>query len=124
MFSRNKLYFLILTLLGVALRGYFLHWHFLFEGDSLVYGDLAKNWLLLGIYGVTDSGQVIPVDIRMPGYPAFLAALFRLFGTEHYAAVVRAQLGIDLATCFLIAGGARRLWSESAGKIAFALAAL
>jgi 4-amino-4-deoxy-L-arabinose transferase-like glycosyltransferase len=124
LFSRNKLYFLVFTLLGFALRGYFLHWHFLFQGDSLVYGDLAKNWLSLGIYGVTDSGQVIPVDIRMPGYPAFLAAIFRLFGTEHYGAVVRAQLGIDLATCFLIAAGARRLWSECAGKIAFALAAL
>ena len=124
MFSRNKLYFFILTLLGLALRGYFLHWHFLFEGDSLVYGDLAKNWLLHGIYGLTDSGQVVPVDIRMPGYPAFLAASFRLFGLEHYGAVVRAQLGIDLLTCFLIAAGARRLWSESAGKIAFALAAL
>jgi 4-amino-4-deoxy-L-arabinose transferase-like glycosyltransferase len=124
LFSRNKLYFLLLTLLGLALRGYLLHWHFLFEGDSLVYGDLAKNWVLHGVYGITDSGQVVPVDIRMPGYPAFLAAIFRLFGVEHYGAVVRAQLGIDLATCFLIAAGARRLWSEGAGKIAFALAAL
>ena len=124
MFSRNKVYFLVLTLLGFALRGYFLHWHFLFEGDSLVYGDLAKNWLLHGVYGITDNGQVMPVDIRMPGYPAFLAAIFRLFGIEHYGAVVRTQLGIDLATCFLIAAGARRLWSESAGKIAFALAVL
>ena len=124
MFARNKLYFLVLTLLGLALRGYFLHWHFLFEGDSLVYGDLAKNWLLHGVYGLTDNGQVVPVDIRMPGYPAFLVALFRLFGLEHYGAVVRAHLGIDLVTCFLIAAGTRRLWSESAGKIAFALATL
>ena len=124
MFSRNKLYFLTFTLLGLALRGYFLHWHFLFEGDSLIYGDLAKNWLLHGVYGITDSGQVVPVDIRMPGYPAFLAAIFRLFGPEHYAAVVRLQAGIDLLTCFLVAAGARRLWSEGAGKIAFALSAL
>ncbi|PYY21917.1 MAG: hypothetical protein DMG62_16065 [Acidobacteria bacterium] len=124
MFSRNKRYFLVLILLGLALRGYFLHWHFLFQGDSLVYGDLAKNWLLHGVYGVTDSGQVVPVDIRMPGYPAFLAAIFRLFGVEHYGAVVRVQVGIDLFTCFLIAAGARRLWSERAGKVAFALAAL
>ena len=124
MFSRNKRYFLVLILLGLALRGYFLHWHFLFQGDSLVYGDLAKNWLLHCVYGVTDSGQVVPVDIRMPGYPAFLAAIFRLFGVEHYGAVARVQVGIDLFTCFLIAAGARRLWSERAGKVAFALAAL
>ena len=71
MFSRNKLYFLVFTLLGFALRGYFLHWHFLFQGDSLVYGDLAKNWLSLGIYGVTDSGQVIP----QPGPASLFGAL-------------------------------------------------
>jgi len=124
LFSRNKLYFFALALLGLVLRGYFLHWHFLFEGDSLVYGDLGKNWLLHGVYGVTDSGQVVPVDIRMPGYPAFLAVIFRLFGIEHYGAVVRLQVGIDLLTCFLIAAGACKLWSEGAGKIAFALAAL
>ena len=124
MFSRNKLYFLVVILLGLTLRGYFLHWHFLFQGDSLVYGDLAKNWLQHGVYGVADGGQVVPVDIRMPGYPAFLAAIFRIFGVEHYGAVVRVQVGIDLLTCFLIAAGASRLWSEGAGKIAFALAAL
>ncbi|HEX4664874.1 MAG TPA: glycosyltransferase family 39 protein, partial [Terriglobales bacterium] len=121
---RNKLFFLAFTVLGFLLRGYFLHWHFLFQGDSLVYGDLAKNWLLHGIYGIADSGQIVAVDIRMPGYPAFLGACFRLFGIEHYAAVVRAQVVIDLITCFVIAAGARRLWSDSAAKVAFVLAAL
>src|SRR5437868_4101108 len=121
---RNRLFFLVFTALGFLLRGYFLHWHFLFQGDSLVYGDLAKNWLLHGVYGLADSGQIVPVDIRMPGYPAFLAVCFRLFGFEHYGAIVRVQLVVDLITCFLIAAGARRLWSDSAAKIAFVLAAL
>ena len=121
---RHRWFFLSFSLLGVLLRWHFLHWHFLFQGDSLIYGDLAKNWIVTGIYGVTDSGQVLPVDIRMPGYPAFLAACFRLFGIEHYGAVVRVQLVIDLITCFAIAAGARRLWSDNAAKIAFLLAAL
>jgi len=121
---RNKSFFLTFFLLGLLLRWYFLHWHFLFEGDSLIYGDLAKNWILSGIYGLADSGQVTPVDIRMPGYPAFLAACFGLFGIEHYGAVVRVQVVIDLITCFVIAAAARRLWSDSAAKIAFVLAAL
>lgn len=121
---RNKLFFLIFTILGFLVRAYFLHWHFLFEGDSLVYGDLARNWLLHGIYGISDSGRITAVDIRMPGYPAFLALSFRLFGIEHYGAVVRVQAVIDLVTCFLIAAGARRLHSEAAGKIAFVVAAL
>lgn len=121
---RNKLFFICFTVLGFLLRGYFLHWHFLFQGDSLVYGDLAKNWLIHSVYGISDRGQIFPVDIRMPGYPAFLAACFRLFGIEHYGAVVRVQVVIDLVTCFLIAAGARRLWSNGAAKIAFVLAAL
>src|SRR5215472_14574779 len=121
---RNKLFFLLFTALGFLLRWYFLHWHFLFEGDSLVYGELAKNWIQHGVYGLIDNGQLIPVDIRMPGYPAFLAACFRLFGLEHYGAVLRVQLFVDLSTCFLIAAGARRLWSEGAAKTAFVLAAL
>src|SRR3954467_12029630 len=121
---RNKLFFLALTGLGFLLRAYFLHWHFLFEGDSLVYGDLAKNWLLHGVYGLTDSGQIVAVDIRMPGYPAFLAACFQLFGVEHYGAVVRPQVVIDIISCFVIAAGARRLWSDSAAKAAFVLTTL
>ncbi|MBV9073614.1 MAG: glycosyltransferase family 39 protein [Acidobacteria bacterium] len=121
---RNKVFFLLFTALGLLLRAYFLHWHFLFEGDSLVYGDIAKNWLLHGTYGITDNGIVTPVDIRMPGYPAFLAIGFRLFGIEHYGAIVRLQLIIDLITCFLIAAGARRLGSDRTAKVAFVLAAL
>ena len=121
---RNKTFFLILTALGLLLRGYFLHWHYLFEGDSLIYGELAKNSLLNGTYALTGTDGLMPVDIRMPGYPAFLAACFRVFGIEHYAAVVRLQVVIDLATCFLIAAGARRLGSDKAAKIAFALATL
>ena len=121
---RNKLFFLTFTVLGFLLRGYFLHWHFLFEGDSLVYGDIAKNWLFHGTYGLTDNGRILPVDIRMPGYPAFLTACFRLFGIEYYGAVARVQVVVDLLTCFVIGAGARRFWSDGAGKIAFALAAM
>ena len=121
---RNKLFFICFTVLGFLLRGYFLRWHFLFQGDSLVYGDLAKNWLIHGVYGISDNCQIVPVDIRMPGYPAFLAVCFRLLGVEHYGAVVRVQLVIDLVTCFLVAAGARRLWSAGAAKLAFMLAAL
>lgn len=120
----NKLFFFAFGLVGLLLHAYFLHWHFLFEGDSLIYGELARNWLLHSVYGMTDSGVIVPVDIRMPGYPAFLAASFRLFGVEHYGAVVRMQSIIDILTCFLVAAGARRLHSDNAAKVAFALAAL
>src|SRR5215475_8782701 len=122
--SKNKWLFLLGTLAGWVLRGYFLKHHAFIQGDSLIYGEIAKNWLQTGIFGLGECGEIIPSLIRLPGYPAFLAAMFSLFGMEHYSAVLRAQLVIDLATCFLIAEAARRAVSERAGKIAFLLAVL
>jgi 4-amino-4-deoxy-L-arabinose transferase-like glycosyltransferase len=121
---QNRWLFLLGTLAGWGLRGYFLKHHVLIEGDSLIYGEIAKNWLQTGTFGLGECGEVVPTLIRLPGYPAFLAAIFSLFGTEHYSAVLRAQVVIDLATCFLIAETARRTISERAGKIAFILAVL
>src|SRR5438874_4869637 len=120
----NKWLFLLGTLAGWGLRGYFLKHHALIEGDSLIYGEIAKNWLQNGIFGLGECGEIVPTLIRLPAYPAFLAAIFSIFGMEHYTAVLRAQLVIDLATCFLIAETARRAVSERASQIAFLLAAL
>src|SRR5208337_1388739 len=62
--------------------------------------------------------------IRLPGYPAFLALCFKLFGREHYHAVLLVQIAIDIAGCFVIADLARRTVSTRAARFAFALAAL
>jgi hypothetical protein len=56
--------------------------------------------------------------------PAFLAAIFWLFGAGNFKAVVLTQILIDLGTCLIVADLARRLISERAAKIAFVLAAL
>jgi hypothetical protein len=91
-------FFLLVTLAAFALR---LVFYFRFPhvfGDSLVYGDIAKNWLDRGIFGLTHSDGVRPTLIRLPGYPAFLAACFALFGREHYNAVLLVQIVIDVAT--------------------------
>jgi 4-amino-4-deoxy-L-arabinose transferase-like glycosyltransferase len=92
--------------------------------DSRLYANIAENWLLHGIYGVTNSGVIIPTLSRLPGYPAFLAATFALFGDENFRAVLLVQVLVDLATCFLIADLARRLFSPRAAQAAFLLAAL
>lgn len=92
--------------------------------DSRLYADIAKNWLQHGIYGITNSGVIMPTLSRLPGYPAFLAALFAIFGIDNFRAVLLAQVLFDLATCFLIADMARRLFSERAAKAAFLFAAL
>jgi len=119
-------FLLIATLAGMALRVVFI---LRFPGvttDSFVYGDIAKNWLQHGIYGLSGTGlnDISPTHIRLPGYPAFLAAVFAIFGMEHYRAALVLQIFVDLGTCLLIADLARRLLSAHAARFAFLLAAL
>jgi len=124
MLRESKKYFLLITFAAFALR---LIFYFKFPhvtGDTLVYGDIARNWLDHGIFGLTHSDGVHPTLIRLPGYPAFLAASFVLFGREHYHAVLVVQIVIDVVTCFFIADLARRTVSERAARWAFLLAAL
>jgi len=81
-----------------------------------------------GVYGHTQGGhpekQIVPADTRLPGYPAFLAGIFWLFGAGNFKAVTLTQILVDLATCLIVADLARRAVSERAARIAFVLAAL
>jgi 4-amino-4-deoxy-L-arabinose transferase-like glycosyltransferase len=121
---RNWLFFLLLTIAGMALRLFFVFRLPHVAGDTWIYGDIAKNWLDHGIFGVTDNGAVRPTLIRLPGYPGFLAAIFAVFGREHYTAVMIAQALIDTNTCLVIAGLALELANDRAAKAAYLLAAL
>jgi len=117
-------FFLAATLAALALRLLFvLHFPGIVD-DSRLYTDIAENWLQHGVYGITDSGQVVPTLSRLPGYPAFLAALFALFGWSNFRAVLLVQVLFDLGTCCLIADLARRVFSERAAKAAFLLTAV
>src|ERR1700739_1946028 len=93
---------------GAALRLWFIHAYPEVQGDPLIYGDIAKNWMLHGIYGLSGATPAVeairPTLIRLPGYPLFLVVCFRIFGVEHYHAVMYVQTGIELLTCLLIAG--------------------
>ena len=100
---------------GTALRLWFIHTYPEVLGDPLIYGGIAKNWMLHGVYGSTTSGALRPTLIRLPGYPLFLMLCFKLFGLEHYHAVMYVQTAIDLGTCLLIASIACRLRSAKAG---------
>ena len=68
--------------------------------------------------------RITPTLARLPGYPAFLAMVFKLFGVGNFRAVLLVQVLFDLATCFLIANLARRLFSGRSAQVAFLLAAL
>jgi 4-amino-4-deoxy-L-arabinose transferase-like glycosyltransferase len=121
---KNARFFFAASLAALALRLLFvLHFPGVVD-DSRLYADIAMNWLQHGVYGITDSGQVVPTFSRLPGYPAFLAAIFSVFGWSNFRAVLLIQVLFDLGTCFLIADLARRMLSPRAAKAAFLLAAL
>jgi hypothetical protein len=95
---------------GLALRLWMLKQFFNVNGDPLIYGDLAKNLLLHGSYALTGGGgELVPVLMRLPGYPLFLALCFRLFGTENYVSAAWMQIGLELTGCLLLADFARRI---------------
>src|SRR5271155_3469914 len=105
----RRLFTLAVLAPGAALRLWSIHAHPQIQGDSLLYGDIASNWLTHGIYGHSvghPSGPptIEPTLVRLPCYPAFLALCFALFGVANYQAVLYLQALIDLVTCLFIAG--------------------
>ena len=91
--------------IGAAMRLFFV-WKFpAGSGDTVIYDQLATNWLKHAKYAMDIAGQPVSVDIRMPGYPAFLAIVYALTGHIGEAArraVLLAQAFVDLSTCVLI----------------------
>ena len=101
---------------GLVLRLWMLHAFPQTGGDALIYGGVAKNILLHGQFAITDgSGVVHPTLIRLPGYPLFLAACFRVFGIANYNAVAYLQIVLELAACVLLADFVRRISTPRAG---------
>jgi hypothetical protein len=97
---------------GLALRIFFvLKLPVTDSGDAPFYIELAWNWLKKGVYGAVVEGQLTPLDTRVPGYPAFLAAIFSVAGNS-LRAVMLTQAGVDLATGFVVAWIAVRLAPE------------
>jgi hypothetical protein len=89
-------------LAGLALRLYFIARFPFYAGDTKFYEELARNWLDHGVYGLFVMGQLVPVDMRTPGYPGFLAAIYLLLGRGSRV-VMLVQAFLDLGTCVLTA---------------------
>jgi hypothetical protein len=97
----------VALLAGLCLRLFFVLRYPANSGDTVLYEQIATNWLQHHVYGMNVHDLVTPVDMRMPGYPAFLALLYALTGHIGEAArlwVMLAQVVVDLLTCLLIAG--------------------
>lgn len=91
------------ALAGLALRIFFiLKFPVTDSGDAPFYIELAWNWLKNRVYGFPVNGVLTPVDMRTPGYPAFLAAIFAFAGNSPRA-VMFTQAVLDVVTCFVTA---------------------
>lgn len=120
---RNKWFFLLVTMAALALRLFFVFRYPHVAGDSFVYGDIAKVWMNHGAYGISDGPGFYPTMSRMPGYPGFLAAVFSVFGQEHYTAVLVVQAFLDTNTCLVIAALGLEICGARAAMIAYVVAA-
>jgi hypothetical protein len=97
---------IVALLAGACLRLLFVLKFPAAPGDTVLYEQLATNWLKLGKLAMDIAGQATPVDLRMPGYPAFLAIVYAAAGRTGERArmpVMMAQVFVDLATCVVIA---------------------
>jgi hypothetical protein len=97
---------LVVLTAGLCLRLFFVLKFPANSGDTVLYEQIATNWLKHHIYGMDVGGVVTPVNLRMPGYPAFLALMYTLTGRTGADArlwVMLAQIGVDLLSCLVMA---------------------
>lgn len=96
--------------------------------DSKGYIQLATNLTQNGVFSNDPTPPFSPTLVRLPGYPTFLAAIYKVFGVGNELAVRVSQALIYTLTCFLGALVAAN-WSRQdnrrsrAGLLAFILAA-
>jgi len=91
---------------GLCLRLYFVLKFPANSGDTVLYEQIATNWLKHHVYGMTVGSTITPVDLRMPGYPAVLAIIYALTGRTGADArlwVMLSQIAVDLICCLVTA---------------------
>jgi hypothetical protein len=91
---------------GLCLRLFFVLNYPANSGDTVLYEQMAANWLQHHAYAMEVYGKITPVDLRMPGYPAFLAIVYAITGrigeeARHWVMITQAV--IDLFSCALVA---------------------
>ena len=119
----------LLLAAGLLLRLFFVHRHAFVAGDSMLYQEIADNWLHAHIYGLSTDTVPRPTLIRLPGYPLLLAVLALVFdphGTlalgslRSFEPVLYFQVALDPVTCLLLASLAGRLFGRHARLAALA----
>ena len=117
----------IALVIGLLLRLFFVFRLPSSAGDTPLYEGLASNWLRQHIYGMQLGDVLTPLDIRMPGYPAYLAVIQAVTSRSAEASRLWVMLGqvlLDLAACLVIAGIAARCAGRNGNTARVFLAAL
>lgn len=91
--------------------------------DSASYENSALALLRAGTFSVSEDEPGVPQTVRTPGYPAFLAAVYRVFGVSR-GAVVSLQILLSAATVWLAYLMAASLWGEGPAFLSAVLLAL
>jgi 4-amino-4-deoxy-L-arabinose transferase-like glycosyltransferase len=132
MFQKKRLWAVYVLLLVIAL-GFRLFVALRLPNDEpddgRVYAQLAINVLEQHVFSHENQPPYVPSIIRLPGYPLFVAGIYKVFGHANNTAVRVVQAMIDTLTCVLIALVAAAWVSDPERKhraaiVAFALAAV
>ncbi len=86
------------------------------EGDSQSYEDSARALLHLGRFAVSPELADVPQTVRTPGYPAFIAAVYAIFGEKH-PPVILTQILLSVATLGFVYLIGCRFWSSAAALV-------
>lgn len=92
--------------------------------DSASYLDAAAALAEIGRFAVSPDRPATPQHFRTPGYPLYLAALYRLAGGNDVSLIALSQIALSLLTIFLVFWLGRRLWNDTIGALAAGLLAL
>ena len=107
---------------GLALRLWIVSAFPYEAGDTPLYEALAKSLDAHGSYGLEIDGRLVPVNVRMPGYPALLAVCHAWLGPG-FQPVRVVQAVIDTLAC-LLAGAVAALLAAPAARRRVFLAGL
>ena len=93
--------------------------------DQAGYRQLGAVLARTGLFTrYPDAPVFVPEVIRTPGYPAFVAVVYKLFGVGNDLAVTIAQAFVFAAICLAVFGIARRITSERVALAAACATAL
>jgi len=86
-------------------------------GDSPSYENPARALVQVGRFAASPETPDVPETLRTPGYPAFIAAVYLVFGERHFP-VIALQVIVSVATIWIASAVARRLWGPGPALVA------